>query len=69
LAEVGPVSDSVSDVDQGWDARVYQAGFDAAYNEELLTQRRKWSLLAGGVSVLAVSGAWWLGSRALGLGG
>lgn len=69
LAKAGPVPDSVADADQGWDAGVYQAGFDAAYNEELLTQRRKWSLLAGGVSVLAVSGAWWLGSRALGLGG
>lgn len=54
---------------QGWDPVAYQRGFDAAYREELLTQRRKWSLVAGSVTVLAVSGAWWLGSRVLASGG
>jgi hypothetical protein len=69
LAKVEPVSGDLSEAEQGWDPAAYQGGFEQAYNQELLTQRRKWSLLAGGVSVLAVSGAWWLGSRALALGG
>lgn len=47
----------------------FQGGFETGYEQELLTQRRKWSLLAGGVSVLAVSGGWWLGSRAWEEGG
>lgn len=55
--------------EQSWDPVAYQGGFEAAYQGELLTQRRKWSLLAGGVTVVAVSGAWWLGSRALASGG
>ncbi len=55
--------------EQEWDSLAFQGGFDAAYREELLSQRRKWSLVTGGAAVLAVSGAWWLGSRALGSGG
>ncbi len=53
----------------GWDAQAFQGGFEVGYQQELLSQRRKWSLLAGGVSVLAVSGAWWVGSRVLDQGG
>lgn len=69
LATVEPVSEQVAEPAQGWDSTAYQAGFEVAYHQELLTQRRKWSLLAGGLSVLSVSAAWWLGSRALGSGG
>lgn len=54
---------------EGWDPQAFQGGFEQGYEQELLTQRRKWSLLAGGASVLAVSGAWWLGSRAWEEGG
>lgn len=63
------IVDPLVEPEQGWDPAAYQGGFEAAYRGELLTQRRKWSLLAGGATVVAVSGAWWLGSRALASGG
>lgn len=47
----------------------YAEGYTLGYQDELLTLRRKWSLISGGLTVLAVGGTWALGSRLLGWGG